>query len=147
VIYGFFALVAVTIAVSLFDWRRGIYLCLAVGFLQDPARKLYPGRPVAFVVVVAVCFVACLAGVYLSGRRLGVRPLFGLYPRLRAPVVCFVLIVILQTAVTLLRTGIRCSRGWGCSRTSARRSRCCSGSSSSPVSATSSAGCASTSPA
>src|SRR5690606_11640351 len=31
----------------LFDWRRGLLLCIAVGFLQDPLRKIVPGQPVA----------------------------------------------------------------------------------------------------
>lgn len=104
-IVAFFALVAVTIAAGLLDWRRGALLCVPVGFLQDPARKLIAERPVAMVVVVAICFVACLLGAMLRDGGLGVRPFYALYPRLRVPVILFVAWVVLQSAMTLLRTG------------------------------------------
>jgi hypothetical protein len=43
----FFALVFLSVAIALADWRRGWLLALLVGVLQDPARKLTPGTPVA----------------------------------------------------------------------------------------------------
>lgn len=93
------------IAFCLFDWRRGLLLCLVVGFAQDPIRKLLPDRPVAMVMAVAVCFAACLAGLYLRGGRLGLQRLFQWYPRVQPAALLFVFVVIAQSAVTLARTG------------------------------------------
>jgi len=93
------------LAFSLFDWRKGLLLCLVVGFVQDPVRKLLPGRPVALVMAVAVCFAACLLGLYLRGNRLGLRRLFAWYPRLRPAVALFLVVVVLQCVATLVRTG------------------------------------------
>lgn len=90
---------------ALFDWRRGLLVCFVIGFLQDPARKLAPGQPVYFVVLVAVAFAATLAGVYLRGGRLGLDRILRWFPRLRAPVAAFVVVVLLQCVHTLLRTG------------------------------------------
>jgi len=96
---------ALALAVSLFDWRRGLLLCLVVGFAQDPVRKLLPGRPVALVMAVAVCFAACFVGLYLRGDRLGLRRLFAWYPRLRPAVALLLVVVLLQCVATLVRTG------------------------------------------
>lgn len=93
------------LALCLFDWRRGLLACLLVGFAQDPLRKLVPGRPVAFVVAVAVCFAVCLVGLFATGERLALRRLFRWFPRLRPAATFFVLIVVIQTIVTILRTG------------------------------------------
>src|SRR5688500_11647473 len=43
----FFAFLALSAVVALVDWRRGWFLAIVCGVLQDPARKLTPGTPVA----------------------------------------------------------------------------------------------------
>ncbi|HEX7679133.1 MAG TPA: hypothetical protein VF713_13465, partial [Thermoanaerobaculia bacterium] len=42
----FLALMLLSVAIALVDWRRGWLLAILVGVLQDPARKLTPGTPV-----------------------------------------------------------------------------------------------------
>jgi len=101
----FLGLVGLAVLVGLLDWRRGLLFCVPVGFFQDPARKLVSGRPVIFVVMVAICFVACLAGAVLKEHRFSVTPLLGMYPRLRAPINLFLLVLAAQTLMTVLRTG------------------------------------------
>lgn len=97
-------LVAGGVGLCLLDWRRGLLLCIAVGFLQDPLRKITPGQPVAFVVLVGVFFAACGLG-FLRERGLrGLREFFGWYPGLRAPVAVFVAFVTAQSLLTVLRT-------------------------------------------
>mgnify|MGYP001611211747 FL=1 len=110
---AFAALFLGCLVAILFDWRRGVSLCLAVGFLQDPVRKLIPGQPVQIVVAVAIAFSVCLLGVYVRGDRLGVRRLFRTFTRLRPPVAAFVLIVLIQCAHTLVRTGNSVLAGLG----------------------------------
>ncbi len=96
---------AAVLAVCLFDWRRGLLLCLCVGFAQDPIRKLLPGRPVALVVAVALCFVVCMVGLFARGDRLGLQRLFRWFPRVRPAAAAFLLVVLLQAFATVLRTG------------------------------------------
>ena len=104
-IIAFLLLVAGVVGMGLVDWRKGVLLCIPIGFLQDPIRKIAPGQNVAWVVTVAVCFVACLVGALLRGRGLGVGRLLAYYPRLRAPVTVFVGLVLIESAVTLFGTG------------------------------------------
>jgi hypothetical protein len=91
--------------VGLFDWRRGLVACLVVGFLQDPLRKITPGQPVAFVVLVGVVFVGCAIGFALDRGSAGVRDFFRWYPGLRAPFAAFAAVVAVQSVATIVRTG------------------------------------------
>ncbi|MEA2236564.1 MAG: hypothetical protein QOC81_1288 [Thermoanaerobaculia bacterium] len=52
----FFAIVFLSIAITLSDWRRGWLLALLVGVLQDPARKLTPGTPVAMTLSIVLIY-------------------------------------------------------------------------------------------
>ena len=54
---------------SMQRWWRGIWLCVAMGFLQDPVRKLVSGEPVYLVMLSAVVFVAIVAGLLLQRYR------------------------------------------------------------------------------
>src|SRR5205814_5922821 len=53
-----FLLFACTVA--LVDWRRGWLMALAVGVLQDPARKLTPNTPVVMTFSIVAVYVAIL---------------------------------------------------------------------------------------
>lgn len=88
-----------------FRWRQGILLCIAVGFLQDPLRKVTPGQPVAFVVLVGFCFFGCAVGFLLERGTAGFSRFFAWHPRLRAPIVAFIVIVMLQAVRTISLTG------------------------------------------
>jgi hypothetical protein len=46
--------------VSLTDWRRGWLLAVVCGLLQDPARKMTPGTPVALTLSVVAIYIAVL---------------------------------------------------------------------------------------
>jgi len=102
-LFGF--LFASACALALYDWRRGLVACIAIGFLQDPARKLAPDRPVYFVVAVAVVFACCLLGAFVRRERVGLRSVTRWFPRIQAPAVVFVLVVAAGGVMTLLRTG------------------------------------------
>lgn len=96
---------ALGLAFSIMDWRRGLLLCLAIGFLQDPLRKITPGRPVAFVVLVGVFFGGAALGFLVREGFAGVRSFFAWYPGLRTPILAFVAVVCLQSGVTVVTTG------------------------------------------
>ena len=48
--------VALIAILALTRWRWGLFLCVLVGLLQDPLRKVAPDQPVFFVVLVGVVF-------------------------------------------------------------------------------------------
>ena len=54
---------------SIQRWWRGIWLCVAVGFMQDPIRKLISGEPVYLVMLSAAIFAAIIAGLLLQQYR------------------------------------------------------------------------------
>jgi hypothetical protein len=56
----FFALIFLSIAIALSDWRRGWLLAILVGVLQDPARKLTPGTPVAMSLSIVLIYVVII---------------------------------------------------------------------------------------
>jgi len=56
----FAALLLLSVAVALVDWRRGWLLALLCGVLQDPARKLTPGTPVAMTLSIVVVYAVVL---------------------------------------------------------------------------------------
>lgn len=89
---------------SFANWRNGVLIAIAVGFLQDPIRKLLPGQPFELVILVAIFFVATLLGAILRGARISIRPINSWYPVLQAPVTLFVAVVIVQGINTILRT-------------------------------------------
>jgi Ca2+/Na+ antiporter len=58
----FLALMLLSVAIALVDWRRGWLLAILVGVLQDPARKLTPGTPVVMSLsIVLIYFVVIFA--------------------------------------------------------------------------------------
>lgn len=99
------ALGALGFLVCLLDWRRGLLLSLLVGFAQDPLRKVVPGQPVAFVMLVAVYFTACAVGYFFDQGLGGIRRFFSWYPGLRIPLTVFIVVVFAQAVATILRTG------------------------------------------
>ena len=91
------ALVAVAAVLALFRWRLGIYGVIVVGFLQDPLRKLIPGQSVVYTVLVVAAFGGCLLGALRAGELPRLGELFRWFPRLRAPMAFFVVVVLVQT--------------------------------------------------
>ncbi len=89
------------------DWRGGLLLTLVIGFLQDPIRKLTPGQPGLYVGFVLIAFLAT-AAVLLQKRRgqLQLQAMFWPAPALNRWVPLFVLLVALQAANGLVRSGV-----------------------------------------
>jgi len=55
------------VGIALADWRKGLLACIAVGFVQDPLRKLWPGEPVYLTALVGVVFAAAALGAAFLG--------------------------------------------------------------------------------
>ncbi|HEX3581795.1 MAG TPA: hypothetical protein VH087_08530 [Thermoanaerobaculia bacterium] len=56
----FIAFLALAAAVTIIDWRHGVPLLILTGVLQDPARKLTTGEPVALTMSVIVVYLAII---------------------------------------------------------------------------------------
>jgi hypothetical protein len=56
----FLAYLALAGILTMTDWRRGLPLMLLTGVLQDPARKLTPGTPVAMTMSVILVYAALI---------------------------------------------------------------------------------------
>jgi hypothetical protein len=101
-VYG---LVIIAMAISFANWRVGVLVCVIVGFLQDPLRKLVPGEPVIFTALVAAPLLATVLGAYLRNVRLSFRPLHSWSKVLRKPINWFMLLVVIQSAAAVIKTG------------------------------------------
>ncbi|MGB5707994.1 MAG: hypothetical protein WBM41_14335 [Arenicellales bacterium] len=60
-----FSLLGLCCFAAIQKWWHGVWLCVAVGFLQDPVRKLIPGEPVYMVTLSAAVFAALVVGLLL----------------------------------------------------------------------------------
>lgn len=103
--------VAAVLAIFLFvqvhtHWRLGLFFIIAVGFLQDPVRKLVPGEPVVISIAVGVVmlFVWGMGMGQFRGQAqamsIGVH-----YPSVTRAFAFFCSVVFLQAMVTLLSYG------------------------------------------
>jgi len=76
--------------VCLYDWRRGVYVVILAGFLQDPIRKLVEGQPVAFTLIAPALFGVCFLSAILAGEDLGFQEMNRFSPVLYVPSALFI---------------------------------------------------------
>ncbi len=88
------------LGVALVDWRKGLLTCIAVGFLQDPLRKLWPGEPIYLTALVGVLFAVVALGAAHRGELLTISTTAE-WRRFRWPVAAFSLVVVAQAIRTL----------------------------------------------
>lgn len=98
-------LIAAAAMICMLDWRFGMYVVVAAGFVQDPIRKLFPGEPVVFTLLSGALFGCCLVGAIAKGERLGFREINRWNPVLAVPAILFVAWVLFQTVRSAVSTG------------------------------------------
>jgi hypothetical protein len=94
-------LIGLAFAIALADWRKGLLLCLAVGFLQDPLRKLWPGEPVYLTALVGILLAVVAVGAVGRGELLTMRRTAEWRRFLWLPITAFGLVVLVQAGRTL----------------------------------------------
>ena len=93
------------VAVTFADWRRCLFVAVPVALLLDPLRKLVPGQPVVYVVLVGVVIGAAALAALKSGVSLMPTRIRGWRRYLAAPFGLFTAILIFQALNALTRFG------------------------------------------
>jgi hypothetical protein len=106
-------LFAVALAVAVLDWRTGMYLCVAVGFLQDPLRKVWSDESVYVTAAVAIVLAVVAAGAGFRGQLLAMSAMTEWRRFLRLPVALFGVLVLVQAIRTLAQYGSAALAGLG----------------------------------
>lgn len=103
--YALLIIAGVGLILCLSDWRLGFLLCVLVGCLQDPIRKVIPGEPIYITSGIIAYLAATCLGAYLKGVRFSLRPIHAWSDVLRAPLNLFFVLVVIQSCVTFIRFG------------------------------------------
>ena len=98
------ALVVPAAFVAVVDWRKGMLALLVVAFLQDPARKLEPGQPVYFTLLVGVVFAVVYVRAQLNAWFWPTQ-IPGWSHYLKWPSIIFVLLLVAQAGNSIVRYG------------------------------------------
>jgi len=95
------------LAVSLLsdDWKSGILWTIAIGFCQDPIRKLTPGQPTFMVGFVLIAFLICAIFIYQERGQLDLKYIFWTSPQLLDIVPYFVILLLAQAGNSFFRFG------------------------------------------
>ncbi|MGD9583405.1 MAG: hypothetical protein AB7V26_07015, partial [Lysobacterales bacterium] len=91
-----FVLLFFAALVSVGSWRHGLVLCALIAILQDPMRKITPGQPVYFVVMVGVVFGAAWIGALLTRVPLSANSIRGWRQQIGTPFTLYLILVLLQ---------------------------------------------------
>src|SRR5688572_17307124 len=103
IITGFLLLFAIMAMYA--DWRRGLFFAVPIALLQDPLRKLTPGEPVVYILLVGVVLGIAALAAAMSGISLLPGRIWGWRRYLSVPFAFFVGIIILQAINSFIRFG------------------------------------------
>jgi hypothetical protein len=90
--------------VCFLDWRKGLFVCIMVGFAQDPIRKFMPGQSAYYSTMIVLYIMATLISLIHKNNSLRWNLLLQMYPSLKMPLKIFFWIVIFQACRALLLT-------------------------------------------
>ncbi len=102
----FIVILFVACVMSVTNARNAILSIFAIGFLQDPFRKMVPGEPIYFIVMVGLVFgLVFLVTLQRQGLRQIGEPFVGWSGSLRQPMALFLLVLFLQFIHSIVRYG------------------------------------------
>jgi len=90
---------------TLLDWRKGLVMCVLLGVAQDPLRKMAPGQPQYYVVLVGIIFGLAWLRAALVGVPLSPSVILGWKQNLKVPFSMFVFLVMVQAMHSFARYG------------------------------------------
>lgn len=88
---------------SILHWRYGLILCVGVGLLQDPLRKVTPGAPVYMVGLVAITFACACLGAWTNRVKFSPSVIHGWRQSLHAPAAMFAVVLMAQAIHSVAR--------------------------------------------
>jgi hypothetical protein len=88
---------------TLLDWRKGLIMCVLLGVAQDPLRKLAPGQPIYYVILVGIVFGIAWLRAALVGVPLSPSVILGWKQNLKVPFSLFVFLVLAQAMHSFAR--------------------------------------------
>ena len=91
--------------VALQKWWAGIWLCIFVGFFQDPLRKVVPDEPVYFVGLTAIVFAATVLGLIVRNYRFDPTQVPGWNNGVAQSILALFLVIVLQLAYSYYNFG------------------------------------------
>jgi len=94
----FILYIVVATLVAFTNWRRGLFLMLIAGVLQDPRRKLMPGAPATMVLSFAPIWITACMNLFASNPSIWKR-FRQMYPRIAARTMLFMVALLLATVV------------------------------------------------
>ncbi len=98
-------LMLIAAILTMLDWRKGMLMCVLIGIAQDPLRKLAPGQPVYYVVLVGVIFGIAWLRAALMRVPLGPSVIQGWRKNLKVPFSLFIMLVLAQAMHSFVRYG------------------------------------------
>ena len=97
------------------DWKTGVLWMVAIGFCQDPIRKLTPGQPSLMVGLVLIAFLMCVLFIYQERGQLDLKYFFWTSPQLLGLVPLFLILLFAQALNSFARFGSPSLTGIGLS--------------------------------
>lgn len=99
--------------VCITDWRKGVFICIIAGFLQDPLRKLIEGEPFYLTVIVAAYLGLTFLGAKMKKKRLTASALPLWDSAFRRLLLLFISLVLIQSIFAFMKTGSPAIAGLG----------------------------------
>jgi hypothetical protein len=87
------------------DWKSGILWTIAIGFCQDPIRKLTPGQPTLMVGLVLIAFLLCAYIIYQERGQFDLRYIFWTSPQLLEVFPLFFILLFAQSVNSFFQFG------------------------------------------
>ncbi|HXM47354.1 MAG TPA: hypothetical protein VN956_05755 [Pyrinomonadaceae bacterium] len=103
--YILLGLAVISLGICVANWRIGFLLCIIVGCVQDPIRKIIPGEPIYMTSAILIYVAATCLGAYLRGRRFSLQPIHAWNNSLKSPLTLFMAMVVIQSVVTFIKFG------------------------------------------
>jgi hypothetical protein len=91
--YAYYAIIALACITAAGDWRRALYLCLAIDVFRDPVRKLMPDQPVWVTVLGAIPWGVCFLRAF-SAEQPELLAAVPRYPKLSTALTCMTIALI-----------------------------------------------------
>lgn len=102
----FFVILIAACLVAFASERYALTAVLLIGFIQDPFRKIIPGEPIIFIVMVAVVFTALMLKTTSKvGMTQLTQPFVYWVDYVHKPLTFFIIILVLQFIHSILRWG------------------------------------------